>query len=187
MEKVIFHRFDSRAILPTKSTTDSAAYDLYAIINPPVNASMGPIYTRYNGSLDSPLNAIYDPSDGTLNILSQKHIFINTGLNVCIPDGYMLEIRPRSGLSNKNLIIIPNSPGTIDSDYCGVGSNFELKVGFFNLNTKNVPIKHGDRIAQILLRKLDEYEFVESNYEDFYKMVLDKSSNRTGGFGSTGS
>ncbi|MBE7411258.1 MAG: dUTP diphosphatase [Leptospiraceae bacterium] len=100
---------------------------------------------------------------------------VPSGVSMEIPVGYDLEIRPRSGISTKFLVIIPNSPGTIDSDYRG-----EIFVPMLNLSEKDFEIQHGMRIAQGVIRK---------TYNISWDIVqeLDLSSNRgTGGFGSTG-
>ncbi len=109
-----------------------------------------------------------------ITLLPMQPNLIPTGLKLAIPFGYDVEIRPRSGLANKHLIFIPNSPGTIDSDYRG-----ELFVGVVNLGKFPFQIEHNMRIAQLLIRKTyyAEFEFVDS---------LDSTERNSGGFGSTG-
>lgn len=99
---------------------------------------------------------------------------IPTNLRVEIPEGYEIQVRPRSGLAAKNGIGILNSPGTIDSDYRG-----EIKIILFNFGEENFVIKRGDRIAQMVLSKI---------YRAELKLTDDlNSSNRgAGGFGHTG-
>jgi dUTP pyrophosphatase len=99
---------------------------------------------------------------------------IPTGLFIELPQGYEAQIRPRSGLSLKTGLSIPNSPGTIDSDYRG-----EIKVIVANLSNEIVEINHGDRIAQMVLAK---YERV--NWTDVDN--IGSTERGTGGFGSTG-
>lgn len=102
------------------------------------------------------------------------HLF-STNLYFEIPDEYELQIRPRSGLANKNLIVIPNSPGTLDSDYRG-----ELKVGLLNLHRlKILKIKKGDRIAQGIIAPIVQANFIEVK-------ELSSTERGAGGFGSTG-
>lgn len=99
----------------------------------------------------------------------------HTGLYFEIPEGYELQIRPRSGFANKNLTIIPNSPGTIDSDYRG-----ELHVGLLNLHRlKILNIKKGDRIAQGIIAPIVKANFIEVK-------ELSETERGAGGFGSTG-
>lgn len=100
---------------------------------------------------------------------------ISTGLKVAdIPTGYVLSVRPRSGLAAKNGVTVLNTPGTIDSDYRG-----EIKVILINHGTESFKIAKGDRIAQLILEKLETYEFVETT-----EFVDTERSE--GGFGSTG-
>ena len=99
---------------------------------------------------------------------------IPTGLRVEIPPGYEAQIRPRSGLALRDGISLPNSPGTIDSDYRG-----PLGVILINLGQAPVTIAHGDRIAQIVVAPVVQVRFEEAD-------GLSPSGRGTGGFGSTG-
>ena len=97
-----------------------------------------------------------------------------TGLSMAIPHGYEIQVRPRSGLAFKHGITVPNTPGTIDSDYRG-----ELKVLLINHGTEPFAIARGDRVAQLVLAPvvLAAWEEVEE---------LDATARGAGGFGSTG-
>ena len=99
---------------------------------------------------------------------------IPTNLMVEIPEGYELQVRPRSGLAAKHGIGVLNSPGTIDSDYRG-----EVKVALINLGPEPVTIKRGDRIAQMVIQRV---------YQAGIKVVerLDETDRGNGGFGHTG-
>lgn len=99
---------------------------------------------------------------------------IPTNLQVEIPEGFELQVRPRSGLAIKNGIGILNSPGTIDSDYRG-----EIKIILINLGKEPFVIKRGDRIAQLVLSK---YYKAEIEIAD----QLPESKRNSGGFGHTG-
>lgn len=99
---------------------------------------------------------------------------IPTGLSVSVPQGYEAQIRPRSGLALKHGIGMPNSPGTIDSDYRG-----ELKLIMINWGEKPFPIKRGDRIAQMLITRVYRADMREVN-------DLDETSRGDGGFGHSG-
>ena len=103
----------------------------------------------------------------------QRHA-VATGLAVAIPQGYEIQVRPRSGLALKHGITVPNTPGTIDSDYRG-----ELKVILINHGADDFAIARGDRIAQLVLAPVTQaaWEEVEE---------LDDTARGAGGFGSTG-
>ncbi|MAN46517.1 MAG: dUTP diphosphatase [Alphaproteobacteria bacterium] len=99
---------------------------------------------------------------------------IPTGLSVAIPQGYEIQVRPRSGLAAKHGLTCLNTPGTIDSDYRG-----EIKVILINLGQEAFTIQRGERIAQLVLAPVTQlaWEEVES---------LDETERGAGGFGSTG-
>lgn len=99
---------------------------------------------------------------------------IPTNLQVEIPEGFELQVRPRSGLAINNGIGILNSPGTIDSDYRG-----EIKIILINLSKEPFIVKRGDRIAQLVLNK---YYRAEIEIAD----ELTESKRNSGGFGHTG-
>ncbi len=103
----------------------------------------------------------------------QRHA-VATGFQVAIPEGYELQVRPRSGIAFKHGIGVPNSPGTIDSDYRG-----ELKVLLINHGSENFAVRRGDRIAQLVPAAVTLAEFDEVD-------TLDDSTRGSGGFGSTG-
>lgn len=99
---------------------------------------------------------------------------IQTGIAVAIPDGFEIQIRPRSGLAAKKGITITNSPGTIDSDYRnGIG------VILHNTGNELFTVEKGDRIAQAVLVPVYQAEFIEVD-------ELSKTDRGLGGFGSTG-
>jgi dUTP pyrophosphatase len=105
---------------------------------------------------------------------SGKVTLVPTNLKVEIPEGFEIQIRPRSGLAAKHGIGLLNSPGTIDSDYRG-----EIKIILFNFGKEDFVIHHGDRIAQMIISKVYRMEFDESN-------ELSDSERGSGGFGHTG-
>ena len=98
---------------------------------------------------------------------------IHTGLVFEVPKGYGMDIRPRSGLASRGLIIL-NSPGTLDSDYRG-----ELLVSCANISNRNILVDKGDRIVQIRLFKVIDLEFEEVE-------EISETKRGKGGFGSTG-
>lgn len=99
---------------------------------------------------------------------------VATGLAMAIPEGYEIQVRPRSGLALKHGITVPNTPGTIDSDYRG-----ELKVILINHGGADFAIRRGDRVAQLVLAPLTRASWQEVE-------TLDETARGTGGFGSTG-
>lgn len=99
---------------------------------------------------------------------------IPTGLTMAIPQGYEVQIRPRSGLAFKQGVTVLNSPGTIDSDYRG-----EVKIALINHGTEPVTITHGMRIAQMVVASCARAILKEAD-------SLDETARGTGGFGSTG-
>jgi dUTP pyrophosphatase len=99
---------------------------------------------------------------------------VGTGLAFAIPQGYEIQVRPRSGLALKKGIGIPNSPGTIDSDYRG-----ELKIILLNHGEEDFIIERGDRIAQIVVAPVQRGVLKEVDR-------LDGTARGEGGFGSTG-
>ena len=99
---------------------------------------------------------------------------VATGLAVAIPQGFEIQVRPRSGLALKYGITVPNTPGTIDSDYRG-----ELKVILINLGSDAFEIRRGDRVAQLVLAPVTRASWIEVT-------ELDATQRGEGGFGSTG-
>ena len=99
---------------------------------------------------------------------------VPTGLAMAIPPGYEGQVRPRSGLSTKHGVTVPNAPGTIDADYRG-----ELMVALLNLGREAVEIQHGLRIAQLVIAPVAHVRIEEVQ-------ALDETVRGEGGFGSTG-
>ena len=99
---------------------------------------------------------------------------VPTGLKMALPVGYEAQIRPRSGLALKKGITLPNTPGTIDSDYRG-----ELGIILMNLGDEDFVIERGDRIAQMVIAPVTIATWVEVD-------ELSATDRGEGGFGSTG-
>ncbi|MGR3503107.1 dUTP diphosphatase [Pseudaestuariivita sp.] len=99
---------------------------------------------------------------------------VPTGLALAIPDGFEVQVRPRSGLALKHGLTLPNAPGTIDSDYRG-----PLGVIVMNAGTEPVTLTHGMRIAQLVVAPVVQATFAEV-------AALDDTERGAGGFGSTG-
>ena len=138
------------------------------VINKSVNDL--PFYaTKGSAGMD-----VYSNEELELEPLSTT--IVKTGLFVKIPEGYEIQVRPRSGLSAKSKLRIANSPGTIDSDYLG-----EIGIIIDNISdTYHHLIKKGERIAQLVLKKVEQIEWEE--VEEF----SETTERNTGGFGSTG-
>ena len=132
------------AAIPEYKTAGAAGADVCALVESPVELN---------------------PGDRAL---------IGTGLFFAIPDGYEIQVRPRSGLAAKNGVTVLNTPGTIDSDYRG-----ELKVILINLGKEKFTVNPGDRIAQIIVAPVTRGRFVAVE-------ALDQTERGSGGFGSTG-
>ena len=99
---------------------------------------------------------------------------VATGLAVAIPPGFEIQVRPRSGLALKHGITVPNTPGTIDSDYRG-----ELKVILINHGSEAFDVRRGDRVAQLVLAPVTLASWLPVD-------ELDETARGEGGFGSTG-
>ncbi len=103
-----------------------------------------------------------------------QRAIVETGLFVEIEPGYEMQIRPRSGLAFKHGITVLNSPGTIDADYRG-----EIKVLLINLGNEAFEVKHGERIAQMVLAKHERVVWEKAE-------LLTATNRGEGGYGSTG-
>tara|TARA_R110002073_G_scaffold237116_1_gene398116 strand:- start:1 stop:459 length:459 start_codon:yes stop_codon:yes gene_type:complete len=114
------------------------------------------------------------PDRGEIILAVGARALVPTGLRLQIPDGFEVQLRPRSGLALKHGITLPNSPGTIDSDYRG-----PLGVIVMNAGDAEFIIRHGDRIAQMVVAPVVQARFAVAD-------GLDATARGAGGFGSTG-
>ncbi len=110
----------------------------------------------------------------TIVINPMTSMLVPTNLKIELPIGFEAQIRPRSGLALRNKIILPNSPGTIDSDYRG-----EIKIIMMNLGTDPFVVNRGDRIAQMVISEYKRVHWEVAN-------SLGGTERGEGGFGSTG-
>ena len=108
----------------------------------------------------------------TLQPMERK--LIPTGLYIALPVGHEAQIRPRSGLALKHGVTVLNTPGTVDADYRG-----EVKVLLVNLSDVPFVVNDGERIAQMIVAKYEQVEFVEVE-------LLDETERGAGGYGHTG-
>lgn len=109
-----------------------------------------------------------------LTIAPSERMLVPTGLAVAVPEGYELQLRPRSGLALKHGITLPNTPATIDADYRG-----ELRVILVNHGSEPFTVHRGDRIAQMLVQRVEPVTITEVS-------ELPATERGVGGFGSTG-
>ena len=110
----------------------------------------------------------------TLTLKPMERYLVPTGLFIELPDGFEAQIRPRSGLAIKQGLTCLNSPGTVDSDYRG-----EIKVILINLSQQDQPVQDGDRIAQMIIGKVERAKWNEVG-------AISATSRNEGGFGHTG-
>ena len=112
--------------------------------------------------------------ESDISLAPGERVAVPTGLILEIPEGFEVQVRPRSGLAFTYGLTVVNAPGTIDSDYRG-----EVKILLVNLGTDDVTIKRGDRIAQLVCAPVTRVSFVEER-------GLSSTGRGSGGFGSTG-
>lgn len=137
---------------------------------------------RLNNGHGLPLPAYATAGAAGMDVVSAEDVTIapgarhavSTGLAMAIPPGYEIQVRPRSGLALKHGITVPNTPGTIDSDYRG-----ELKAILINHGSEPFAIHRGDRVAQLVLAPVTRAAWEEVD-------ELDETARGAGGFGSTG-
>lgn len=116
---------------------------------------------------------LYAALNDSVLILPKEAAIIPCGIAIAIPDGFEGQVRPRSGLATRELLIIPNSPGTIDSDYRG-----EIKVSILNLGPTAATIVRGDRFAQLVISPVIRALLREVS-------SLPSTARGAGGFGHT--
>jgi len=114
------------------------------------------------------------PAGDPLTLKPGARAMVPTGLSVAIPEGYEIQVRPRSGLAARHGLTCLNTPGTIDSDYRG-----EIKVILINLGAEAFVIQRGERIAQLVLAPVTRLAWSEVD-------ALAETARGAGGFGSTG-
>jgi dUTP pyrophosphatase len=144
MTKILIKRLSKEVSLPRYETKGSSGMDIAAFISADINLEPG------------------------------KSVIVPTGLSVDIPNGFEIQIRPRSGLAAKKSITVLNTPGTIDADYRG-----EIKVILINLSNEKFIIEKGLRIAQMVVCPI-----IQAKLEEVSE--LDDTVRGKGAFGSTG-
>ena len=112
--------------------------------------------------------------DSPVTLRPMERRLIPTGLFIALPAGYEAQVRPRSGLALKHGITVLNTPGTIDADYRG-----EVMVLLVNLSDKDFVVEDGERVAQMVVTRHDQGQWVEVE-------ELDATERGAGGYGHTG-
>lgn len=169
-------------IIPVITTTQLPNYETPASAGMDVRANFDNIVEKFlfNTTIKEHENVRIDVNGETHHLIESITInpggraLIPTGLRVAIPEGYEIQVRPRSGLALKNGITLLNTPGTIDADYRG-----DIGVIVINHGTEPFTIIAGDRIGQIVLNKVERIEWKEVDN-------LPDTIRGEGGFGSTG-
>lgn len=169
-------------IIPVITTTQLPNYETPASAGMDVRANFDNIVEKFlfNTTIKEHENVRIDVNGETHHLIESITInpggraLIPTGLRVAIPEGYEIQVRPRSGLALKNGITLLNTPGTIDADYRG-----DIGVIVINHGTEPFTIIAGDRIGQIVLNKVERIEWKEVDN-------LSDTIRGEGGFGSTG-
>jgi dUTP pyrophosphatase len=144
MVKILIKRLSNKVLIPKYETKGSSGMDISAFLEKDIKINFG------------------------------ERKIIPTGISIAIPEGFEVQIRPRSGLAAKKGITVLNSPGTIDADYRG-----EIKVILVNLNKDSFIVENNMRIAQIVVCPV-----IQSNFEEVKE--LPDTTRGSGGFGSTG-
>ena len=164
---VLFERLHEAVELPARATANSAGHDLKAFLlgEPRVKLSLaGRVFDRIPAATSAGV---------ALELLPGERAIVPLGFRATLPAGFEAQIRPRSGTSFKTSLAIANSPGTIDPDYNG-----EWGVLVRNDGPDPIRITHGERIAQMVIARYEVLEFEEG--------TVRRTTDRDGGFGSTG-
>lgn len=163
---IVFEQLFPNTHLPKRATSASAGYDLFAYL-------LGRSVRIASGGIEETRAVAVNEGQSVITLRPGERALIPLGYKARIPTGYHGEVRPRSGAAFRKGLEIPNSPGTIDSDYNG-----EWMVPVKNGDSKPITIEHGERIAQVVFVKHVDVEFVRGE--------VGRSTERDGGFGSTG-
>ena len=163
---IIVDRLHDDALLPRRATAQSAGYDLFAYLE-------GRDVTCSDGARLWTVAATTIEGRSGVELAPGVMALIPLGFKARLPHGFEAQVRPRSGAAFRRGIQIPNAPGTIDADYPD-----EWMVPVRNANAHALRIEHGERIAQMVLQRYEVLPFATG--------AVEVSTERTGGFGSTG-
>jgi dUTP pyrophosphatase len=162
--------------LPTRSRRPEAVADRRKPLRVPItrlphgcDLSLPRYATSGSAGLD-----LLAATEGELWLEPGARALVPTGIAIALPEGFEAQVRPRSGLALHHGILLPNAPGTIDSDYRG-----EVKVILLNAGQERFVIRRGERIAQLVVAALTKLE-----WQEFPR--LPESGRGAGGFGHTG-
>lgn len=163
MPEIVFESLHPDVAPPQRATAESAGYDLAACL------AGRTVRVWHLGAMTEVAAA----TDGTLSLAPGDKALVPLGFKARLPAGFEAQIRPRSGTSVKTDLVIVNAPGTVDADYPD-----EWCVPVKNGGPSTLVIAHGDRIAQMVLSRFETLGFASG--------VVGRSTDRAGGFGSTG-
>ena len=170
--KLHYYKLHNEVIDPHFATEGSACFDICAYLDAPVTVYR---MDNHKEKLNPETIQWSDIEELQLSIAPADRVLVPTGLVFNIPEGYSLRLHPRSSISLKKGLVMPNGEGIIDSDYY-----HETFVMLYNASADEVRIKHGERIAQGELIKTLDYSVEETI------IIPEQTTNRVGGFGSTG-
>ena len=170
--KLDYYKLHHEVIDPKFATDGSACFDICAYLDKPVK-----VYKMNNEKEERNPETIQwtDIEELQLSIGPAERVLIPTGLVFNIPEGYSVRLHPRSSVSLKRGLVMPNGEGIVDSDYY-----HETFIMLYNSSADEVRVTHGERIAQGELIKTLDYSLEETI------IVPEQKTNRIGGFGSTG-
>ena len=170
--KLKYYKLHNEVIDPHFATDGSACFDICAYLDKSVTVYR---MDNHKEKLNPETIQWSDIEELQLSIAPADRVLVPTGLVFDIPEGYSVRLHPRSSISLKRGLVMPNGEGIIDSDYY-----HETFVMLYNSSSDEVRIKHGERIAQGELIKTLDYSLEECI------IVPEQKTNRVGGFGSTG-
>jgi dUTP pyrophosphatase len=163
---IVFEPLHADTDLPHRATEGSAGYDLRAYLR-------GRVVRCSDATRVWEVDPGERAADGTLELSPGVTALVPLGFKARLPEGYEAQVRPRSGISFKKGLMMPNAPGTVDADYPD-----EWMVLIRNMTSSAARIEHGERIAQMVLHRFEVLEFELG--------TVDVTTERRGGFGSTG-
>jgi len=170
--KLKYYKLHSEVIDPHFATVGSACFDIHAYLDKSVTVYR---MDNHKEKLNPETIQWSDIEELQLSIAPADRVLVPTGLVFDIPEGYSVRLHPRSSISLKKGLVMPNGEGIVDSDYY-----HETYIMLYNSSADEVRIKHGERIAQGELIKTLDYSLEECI------IVPEQKTNRVGGFGSTG-
>jgi dUTP pyrophosphatase len=166
VDSVIFESLHPDVSAPRRGTAGSAGYDLAACLD-------GRTARVFRAGVMREVAAEGRGAEATLTLAPGEKALVPLGFKARLPAGYEAQIRPRSGTSVKTDLVIANAPGTVDADYPD-----EWCVPVKNGGPEPLRITHGERIAQMVLARFEVLDFSDG--------VVARTTERAGGFGSTG-